>query len=278
MSTSTPVTPAATTAVPPISAPTAKPTTAVGASATPTKAAAASTIVATHHPIIKLVIIGAILWCLAGRAERAWANHEQKVFDSKNATLSAQVATNAQTAQQNAQLAADNAALLLKYQDLVAQLTSQKAAIQTVTKTQQTTDATLAPDALAARWALLIKDQNAVHPVTGGYSVSQAGAVETAQALETISELNAEYAADEQQLAAQGGLVTGLDNQITGLQTQVTGLQKQNVDEVTTCNTQIAQVKSDDAMKIHKARKQGFIVGVIVGFFGGLFGAHSAGI
>jgi hypothetical protein len=128
------------------------------------------------------------------------------------------------------------------------------------------------------RWAGLIKDQNAVHPITGGYQVSQAGAVETTQALETIAELNTEYVADEQQLAAQGGLVTGLDNQITGLQTQVTGLQKQNVDEVSTCNAQIAQVKSDDAVKIHKARKHAFIAGLVVGFFGGLFGAHNANL
>jgi hypothetical protein len=279
MSTSTPVIPAATTAAPATSALVqARPTTATGVAATPTKAAAASAIVATHHPIIKLVIIGVIAWALAGRVERAWANHEQKVFDSKNATLQAQVTANAQTAQQNAALASQNAVLLEKYQDLVTQLSSQKAQVQTATKTQQTADAALSPDALSARWAGLIKDQNAVHPITGGYQVSQAGAVETMQALETIAELNTEYAADEQQLAAQGGLVTGIDNQITGLQSQVTGLQKQNVDEVTTCNAQIAQVKSEEAVKIHKARKQGFIAGVIIGFIGGLFGAHSAGI
>ena len=73
---STPVTPAKSTVTPVLP-----------------KAAAVSDIVVQHHPIIKLVVIAALIgfsvWFLAGKIETAWANHETKVYDAKNAALAA---------------------------------------------------------------------------------------------------------------------------------------------------------------------------------------------
>jgi len=235
-----------------------------------------SGIVLNHHPIIKLLIVALLLYVLSGKIETAWKNHETKVFDAQNATLQAQVQSNAQAAiiaqtqaQQNAQIAA-------QYKALVAQTQAEIATLQAQTKQQQQADTTLSPDQLTTHWENLIKTNDQIHPIpAGGYTVSQAAAVATAQELDSLSLLNSEVANDEKLLASQDGVVTGLNKEIVDLNTQVTGLQKQTALDVTTCNAQIVQVKSDDAVKIHKARSHGFIAGVVIGFVGGLFGAHN---
>ena len=56
---------------------------------------------------------------------------------------------------------------------------------------------------------------------------------------------------------------------------QVKGLQTTNTEEIQTCNAQVAKVKADDAVALHKSRSKWFIAGVITGFVGGLFGGHS---
>ena len=86
---STPVTPATPTTP-------SKATTAV---------TTASSVVATHHPLIMFIIVAVLAWGLAGKAEKLWAAHEQKVFDSKNAQLASQVQVNEAVAASNAALA-----------------------------------------------------------------------------------------------------------------------------------------------------------------------------
>jgi uncharacterized protein HemX len=231
---------------------------------TPSKAAAASTIVVQHHPIIKLAVVAILLYFLAGKAEVLWANHEQKVFDAKNAALQAQATQNAQLAEQAQAAATQSAALVAQYKDLLAQTNAQIAALRAQTKQQQQADATMPPDQLAAHWNTLIKNNNAVHPVTsGGYAVSQAGAVATTQGLDSIPEMEAEIDADQKLMVSENAVNAGLNTQITDLNSQVTGLQKQNADEVSTCNSQIAAVKSEDEKKLHKARTHGFIGWVV---------------
>ena len=257
---STPVTPATPTTP-------SKATTAV---------TTASSVVATHHPLIMFIIVAVLAWGLAGKAEKLWAAHEQKVFDSKNAQLSAQVTANAATAASNAALAEKNAELAAQYQTLLAASQKQIAALIAQTKAQQATDATLSPDALASRWDTLLNEADQIHPISGGgYAVSQTAALATTQALETIPTLNAQIESDGELLSAQTGLLKGDDDQIAGLNTQVKGLQAQTVLDVTTCNAQVSKVKADDAVALHKSRKKWFIVGFITGFAGGLFGGHN---
>ena len=261
---STPVTPAKSTVTPVLP-----------------KAAAVSDIVVQHHPIIKLVVIAALIgfsvWFLAGKIETAWANHEAKVYDAKNAALAAQVTQNAALAATTAADAAKEAQLAAQYQALLQQTNVQIANLQAQLRKQQAADATMTPDALAAHWGALINSASGVHPVTGGggYTVSQDAAVATTQALDSIPELNAEIANDGNILAKSNTLIAGDEQEISDLDKQVTGLQAQNSDEVTTCNAQVARVKSDDAIVLHKSRKKWFIAGVITGFVGGLFGGHS---
>lgn len=257
---STPVTPATPTTP-------SKATTAV---------TTASSVVATHHPLIMFIIVAVLAWGLAGKAEKLWAAHEQKVFDSKNAQLASQVQVNEAVAASNAALAQKNAELAAQYQALLAASQKQIAALIAQTKQQQAVDATLAPDALAARWDTLLNEADQIHPISGGgYAVSQTAALATTQALETIPTLNAQIESDGELLSAQTGLLKGDDDQIAGLNTQVKGLQAQTVLDVATCNAQVSKVKADDAVALHKSRKKWFIAGVITGFVGGLFGGHN---
>ena len=241
---STPVTPATPTTP-------SKATTAV---------TTASSVVATHHPLIMFIIVAVLAWGLAGKAEKLWAAHEQKVFDSKNAQLASQVQVNEAVAASNAALAQKNAELAAQYQTLLAASQKQIAALIAQTKQQQAVDATLAPDALAARWDTLLNEADQIHPISGGgYAISQTAALATTQALETIPTLNAQIESDGELLSAQTGLLKGDDDQIAGLNTQVKGLQAQTVLDVATCNAQVSKVKADDAVKLHKSRKKWFI-------------------
>lgn len=239
-------------------------TTAAASSKTTTaasKATTASSVVVDQHPIIKLGLICLLIWFLVGKVEVVWDKHEQRVFASKSASLQA-------TAQQNQELESANEKLLAEAKAVAQQASTKKTQVQVVTKNQQSVDATATPDALASRWGVLIADDSAVHPIANGYEVTQKGAVETAQALETVSELNIAYTADEQEVAADNNLITGLNS-------QVAGLQKQNAEEVDVCNAQIASVKAADAVKLHKAKKKYFVIGFVTGFFGGLIGGHN---
>lgn len=241
-----------------------------------TTAAAASNIIAQHHPVIKLVIVVALLWFAIGKAEVMWTNHETKVFDAKNAALSAQVQQDAVAASVTAAQAATNAQLAAQYKTLLAQTQAQIAELESQTKQQQVADAAMTPDALAGRWAVLINEADQVHPITGGgYAVSQDAAVATTQALETIPTLNAEVASDSALLSSQTGLLTGDGKQITDLNAQVVGLQKTNADEITTCGAQVAQVRAADAIVLHKSRKKWFLAGLVTGALGSLFLGHS---
>lgn len=252
------------------------PVTPANTTVTPTKAAAVSDIVVQHHPIIKLVIAAALIWFLAGKIETAWSAHEQRVFDAKNAALSAQVQQDATLAASSAADAAKEAQLAAQYQALLHQTTAQIASLQAQLKKQQAADAAMTPDALAAHWGALINSASGVHPVTGdGYAVSQDAAVATTQALDSIPTLNAQIESDSEVLSAQTGLLSADDKQIGDLNAQVKGLQTTNTEEITTCTAQVAQVKADDAVALHKSRKKWFIAGVITGFVGGLFGGHS---
>lgn len=233
---------------------------------TTSKIVTASTVVATHHPIIKLLIAATLIWMLAGKAEKLWANHEQKVFDAKSAQLSSQVQQNAQQAAQSAALAQQNAALAEQYKALSAQLESQNATLSANLKKQQSVDATLPPTDLAAHWDDVIKQANAVHPIaSGGYQITQEAAVATVQALDALPAAEAEVANDEKLLATQQGLVTGLNNQIGSLNTQIIELQKTNEDEITVCQAEVNKVKANDAVALHKAKKKYFKLGFITG-------------
>ena len=257
------------------------PVTPVKPTVTPVlpKAAAVSDIVVQHHPIIKLVVIAALIgfsvWFLAGKIETAWANHETKVYDAKNAALAAQVTQNAALAATTAVDAAKEAQLVAQYQTLLQQTTAQIASLQAQLKKQQAADATMTPDALAAHWGALINSASGVHPVTGGYQVTQDAAVATTQALDSIPTLNAQIESDSEVLSAQTGLLSADDKQIGDLDAQVKGLQTTNTEEIQTCTAQVAKVKADDAVALHKSRSRWFIAGVITGFVGGLFGGHS---
>lgn len=257
---STPVTPANTTAT----------------STVLPKTTAVSTLIQNHHPIIKLVIAATLIWFLAGKVETAWSNHETKVYDAKNAALAAQVTQNAALAATTTADAAKEAQLAAQYQALLQQTTAQIASLQAQLKKQQAADATMTPDALAAHWSALINSASGVHPVTGGgYAVSQDAAVATTQALDSIPTLNAQIESDSEVLSAQTGLLSADDKQIGDLNAQVKGLQTTNTEEIQTCNAQVAKVKADDAVALHKSRSKWFIAGVITGFVGGLFGGHS---
>lgn len=255
------------------------PVTPVNATATSTvlpKTTAVSTLIQNHHPIIKLVIIAVLIWFAISKAETMWSAHETKVYDAKNAALAAQVTQNAALAATTTADAAKEAQLVAQYQTLLHQTTAQIASLQAQLKKQQAADAAMTPGDLATHWNALIKSAAGVHPVLGGgYTVDQDAAVTTTQALDSIPELNAEIANDGNVLAKSNTLIAGDEQEISDLDKQVMGLQAQNSDEVTTCNAQVARVKSDDAIVLHKSRKKWFIAGVITGFIGGLFGGHS---
>jgi len=261
---STPETPAAV----PVKAPAAAPTLA------PAKhpLLQASEALVAHHPIIITGILALTLWGVVGKVQVAWAAHEANVFNSKNATLAAQVQT-------NAALAALSASDAQKVDQLVAQFNASKAetdqeiaTLRSQLKKQQATDATLPPDQLAARWESLIKINDQVHPIpAGGYTITQAGAVATTQALENLSELETEIKDGQQTIGQEEGLQAGLQQEITDQKNQITGLNKQIGDDVAACtaevNKQVAAVKADE----HKSKRNWFLTALTLGFAGGIY-------
>lgn len=249
--------------------PTANPTPASTAS----KATTASNIVAQHHPIIKLVIASVIIWSLAGHAESMWNTHEQKVFDSKNATLSAQVqanaqaATNSATALQKEQQAADQAQA---DQVRLEALLQQAVAAQ---QKQETIDKSLQPPELATRWATLAQIPAPVVDGQNNFSVPESSALTTVLKLEEIPTLQTqlqsmqtEKADDDTQIAAQSDVISSQETQIKGLQTQ-------NADEIVACKAQINSAVSAQRVKDHKREslltKIAFVGGAILGGFVG---------
>lgn len=237
-----------------------------------------STYVQTHHPLIRLVIIALLIWVVWGKAVDLWANHEQKVFDAKSQSLQAQVDANAKQAVANADLAKQAQTLAANYQTLAASTLVENTKLQQInsqlvasTRKQQQADTVLPPAGLAARWQDISGlPVNSVTPNTdGSFGITGPAALVTVQQLENIAPLQAQLAnvqtekdnADKQ-LAAQGGVVTGLNNQVVGLQAQVTGLRAQNVKQVEVCTAQVNLVKA----QARKSKRRYFVAGYVAGF------------
>lgn len=236
-----------------------------------------SNYITTHHPLIKLVIIVLLIWGVWGKATALWANHEQKVFDAKSATLQAQVDANAKQAATNADLAKQATALAANYQTLAAanqaenvKLAQINAQLVISAQKQQAADKTLPPAGLAARWQSLapLPPASVTPNQDGSFGITGPGALATVQALENLQPLQSELANvqtekanDDKQLVAQAGVVTGLGAQIGGLQAQVTGLQSQNQKQVEVCTAQVALVKAE----ARKSKRHWFAAGYVAG-------------
>lgn len=224
--------------------------------------------------VIVLILFG---WIVSGKVINYMAVHDAAVYNTDKAKLQAQVDANAQKAEANAQQAAANqqmaeryAALAQSLADANKTLAAQQAARDTATQKQQVSDRALPPTDLASRWATLIKAPvTTVRVIPTGISVDLPSAQETVVQLESVPQLTADLK-DEisktlnltQQLAAQGGVVAGLNKQVAGLNDSVTGL-----------NTEIADVKKKDAAELALVKKQAtkskrrwFIIGYIAGW------------
>ena len=136
-----------------------------------------------------------------------------------------------------------------------------------VTQAQQKTDATLPPNDLAARWALLSKtDPNTIHPIAGekAFRVEDTTAVVTVQQLEVIPELEATNAALETELTNEQMLVSK----------QVDMIAQLNKDLVDERKSHVADVNLEKA-KAKRSFVRGLKYGFIAGFAAGAYIAHA---
>lgn len=213
------------------------------------------------HEKLLLFVIGALtLTHYVTRGLDSWDRHEALV--AKEAATVVKVD--------------DAATKVLQQQltDLRAQVDSQNALLGrqiaqrvVVTQAQQKTDATLPPNDLAARWALLSKtDPNTIHPIAGekAFRVEDTTAVVTVQQLEVIPELEATNVALETELTNEQMLVSK----------QVDMIAQLNKDLVDERKSHVADVNLEKA-KAKRSFVRGLKYGFIAGFAAGAYIAHA---
>jgi hypothetical protein len=243
----------------------------------------------------KLVII--IVLCLVGlhfwsTGLNMWERHDQK----RVADLAAQDAANkANTAQALQQGAADKAAAALDKaatMQLVATVTAQNAALSAamlardkVTQNQQKADLQATLPVLGQRLVVLVPNVNPadirVAPDQKTVTIGVDTVQKTVAQLELIPGLQADLKDSQQQVVNLTSEITSLQTYNRALETEVATqdrtialLQKEIAGADKLCKAEVDLEK----VKTKKAFMHGLKIGVILGFFGGVFGAHAAGI
>lgn len=229
-----------------------------------------------HEKLIAVVVAAALIWGVSGKVQDMIVAHDQKVYDARTATLQAQADKNAALAQQNATLASDYKAFAQQAQAANQQLEQANAKLTDALKTRQAVDSTLPPADLAARIEELSNlPANSITPQPGDtFSVAAPAAVAIAQDLESLpvltdqlTNLQTEKSNVDKQLAKQGAVVTGLNQQVSGLQLQI-------VDGDKACKAQVSLEKAKAARSKRKWFVAGYISGLatrgIIKIFGGV--------
>ena len=224
--------------------------------------------VATHEKFLLFVLAAALAWGVSGKIERAIAAHDQQNLTVAQAQLAATQAANADKAKEAQQ--ATEAATQAKQAAAAANLALARAtdALRQALAKQQAADATLPPPALAARIeGLAGATPGSVTPGPGGYTVTQPGAVQIAQTLEVIPELQGEVKNAKSEAANNKSALDASAKEAGTLHEQVGGLQLQLTQADKVCKDEIKVVKD----QARASKRKWFIGGVIVG--AGLRGA-----
>jgi len=243
---------------------------------TPAKpAAAAQSWLQKHERIIIVLII-----CTLG----AWGiqryfDHGAEVASAHATVAEAKAATaDATAAKDEATLAQVNQQYLAMLQTLTAQnqqLATALSARQAQVVVQQKVDTTLAPAALADRISTLANAPSGTITLDGAnISLARPGAVAVAQSLELIPVLQANLK-DETQIAVNTQTALNKsDGVISDYRQQVLDLNTARTADATACKAEIAQVKATS----RKNNLKWFKRGLFVGFLGGIWAGHAAGL
>jgi DNA/RNA endonuclease YhcR with UshA esterase domain len=214
--------------------------------------------------MLALAIFGGIYLYDSKRADAADAratlsDYKAQQAVATNSTYQTQVQTQiAALTEQNSQLAAEVSVLSRASQ----------VRTQTLVVTQKS-DATLAPSALSQKWNALLKDANASTPTVTGYVVSNQGAVETVQALDSIPVLTSN-------LADANSTITTQQTEIANDALALTMEQSAHTADNLTAKTQLAASALD--LKACKAdARKGKLKWFGIGFVVGFISAHFAG-
>ena len=211
-----------------------------------------------HEKIIIIGIVAFTAFHFYSKGVDAYIQHE--TLKSQRAAVVVKTDDTATKAVQ-AQLTALQATVATQT-SIIAKQISQRS--QTTTQ-QQAVDKALPPVALAQRWEALLHTTSGVDPATGQqFTVTQAAAVQTVVALESVPTLTANVAS----------LQTELNNDTTIINQQQQVIAQLNTDLIDEKKAHVADVNTEKA-KARRSFLRGFKFGAVVGFVGGLFlGSH----
>jgi len=238
--------------------------------------------------LITLILCAALLWGV-GKGLSAWQAHDQmqvNQLEKQVADDKAQLAqANQNVAEVKAQAAADKAASA----QMVAAMAAQNAALNTAiqardkqTQTQQQIDLHASIPALSQRFMALVPGINPadmkVAPDAKTVTIGQDTAEKTVAQLELVpqlqqdnKDLQTEIKNMQGELASLQGYNTTLEGVVAAEDKQVALLEKAAADSDKACDAKVALEKA----KGRRSFLRGLKIGVVVGFFGGLFASHS---
>lgn len=238
--------------------------------------------------VIILVVAGLHFWSMG---LNAWEKHDEKQLAGLQAQVNADKAAAAASDQQRLADAQTAAADRASYQQTLAATQAQIAALQAAilardkaTQQQQQTDLHASIPELSARFSSLVPGVNPQDIQISADQKSVTVGTDTAEKTVAQLELVPELQADLKDAQSEN---TSLQTEIKSLQTyngaleaevatddkEIALLNKELADADKTCQAEVNLEKA----KTKKAFMHGLKIGAILGFFGGLFGAHAAG-
>ena len=221
-----------------------------------------------HKTAAIYLLVIAMAWHLGYRYE----NLKYAEIAAQNANAAVQQQLQAQVAA-NQKLAGQTAELQTAYDKLASQITQQNASIKaaiaatnTKVAAQQKTDATLPLDQLAVRWRSLENLMPEDVQLTGADNLSISGqaSVRTVQDLESIEPLHQEVMAGHQIEDNLTKQITSLNGVNDAQASQITGLASQIKIAATSCQDQIAVLKTQQKKRSSLWFKIGAIAGAVI--------------
>lgn len=223
-------------------------------------------------PHLKHVILGFILAVVVLAVSWKVVSHLDGVAHDQAVLAKAKLDADLQLAKtQAAQTQTDKTALQNQLNSLVAsnaQLQASVAALRSQLANQRKTDATLAPDALAARWGTLLSlPPTEIKPTADGLLASAVAAHATVDALEELPVLKQEEKEAIANSADKDSVIQSQKKVIADSETELLTCKKTITDQDTACKKEIKAVKA-------AARKHNFMsaLGAFIGGF--VLGRH----
>lgn len=216
-----------------------------------------------HHLLLLALVVLLAVGSVYG-LESIVAKHDHEK-DLQLQTIAQTMVQQNQTFQQQTQAKIDslvqqNTALMQQNTALVSAITTR----DTQLKTTQKSVPQLSPDQLSLEWQKSIKNAGNIKPETGGYSVDQAAAVATLQALESVPVLTQDIS-DLQ--ASNANLNVQLVNETQIFQAEQKAHGSDNDANKAVIVAKDAEIK-DVKAQCRKSKMKWFWLGAVAGFLG----------